>query len=350
MKRLLLRLLPRPTPAPPDASSALDLAADARLRRLEWTVLRRLDGQAQGAARTLRRGWGLDLADLREYQADDDVRRIDWNLSARMGSPHVRIDLEERDVTVWFLVDATPSQGFGSRNRSKQALAEDTVTALALAFTRAGHRVGACVHQGNGASDTLLPARGGRAQVLRLLQALQQRRPPGEHAPGLTRLEDLLRHVEPWLKQRCVVFLVSDFISEPGWETVLGRLGQRHELLAVRLLDPMDHALPRLGLVRLRDSETGEQLLVDLEDPGLHARYQRLAQERDARLQAGLARAGVDVLELSTDEDLGEALQRFSRQRQAQRHGSARAAFLQTLRREHQAVGGPAGRSAETTP
>jgi uncharacterized protein (DUF58 family) len=333
MKRLLLRLLPKPTPAPPEPG-APGLAAQALLERLEWTVLRRLDGQAQGAARTLRRGHGLDLADLREYQAHDDVRRIDWNLSARMGGPHVRIDLEERDLTVWFLVDATPSQGFGSRERSKQALARETVATLGRVFTRAGHRVGAVVHHGGTTKDTVLSPRGGRAQVLRLLQALPQddAQPAPRQATGLTRLEDLLRRAEPWLRQRAVVFLVSDFISEPGWETLLGRLGHRHETLAVRLLDPIDHALPRLGLVRLHDSETGEQVLVDLEDRGLHERYARLAAERDARLQDSLARAGVDVLELSTEEDLGQALLRFARQRQAQRHGAARAAFLQTLR------------------
>lgn len=331
MKRLLLRLLPKPTPAPPDAAPA-GPAADALLQRLDWTVLRRLDGQAQGAARTLRRGQGLDLADLREYQDHDDVRRIDWNLSARMGSPHVRIDLEERDMTVWFLVDATPSQGFGSHHRSKQALAQDCVLALARLFTRAGHRVGAIVHQGGTQADTLVPVRGGRAQVMRLLQALQPPAPPAGPTPGLTRLEDLLRRAEPSLKPRSIVFLVSDFISAPGWEPVLGRLGQRHEVLAVRLLDPIDHALPPLGLVRLHDSETGEQLLVDLEDGGLRERYAELARERDQRLQAALVRAGTDVLELSTEEELGPALLRFARQRQTRRHGAAREAFLQTLR------------------
>lgn len=330
MKRLLLRLLPKPTPAPPEAATP-GVVAEALLQRLDWTVLRRLDGQGQGAARTLRRGQGLDLADLREYQAHDDVRRIDWNLSARMGAAHVRIDLEERDMTVWFLVDATPSQGFGSRQRSKQALAQEAVLALAQVFTRAGHRVGAVVHHGGTETDGVLPPRGGRGQVLQLLRALQ-RPVPLERTPGLTRLEDLLRRATPWMKQRAVVFLVSDFISAPGWEPVLGRLAQRHEVLAVRLLDPMDHALPRLGLVRLHDSETGEQLLVDLEDGALHRRYTELAAERDAGLQASLARAAVDVLELSTEEDLGPALLRFARQRQAQRHGAARAAFLQTLR------------------
>lgn len=293
-------------------------------------MLRRLDGQAQGAARTLRRGQGLDLADLREYQPHDDVRRIDWNLSARMGSPHVRIDFEERDVTVWFLLDATPSQAFGSRQRSKQALAQETVATLARLFTRAGHRVGAVVHHGGSQADRVLSARGGRVQVLRLLQLLQHP-VPAEPTPGLTRLDELLRRAEPWLKQRSVVILVSDFISTPGWEAALGRLGHRHEVLAVRLLDPIDHALPRLGLVRLHDSETGEQVLVDLEDNGLHQRYTQLAAERDARLQAGLEQAAVDVLELSTEEDLASALLRFTRQRQAQRHGAARAAFLQTL-------------------
>lgn len=335
MKRLLLRLLPSPPPPTPTLPEAAPTAAaEATLRRLEWTVLRRLDGLSQGAARTLRRGAGLDLADLREYQAHDDVRRIDWNLSARMGSPHVRIDLEERDMSVWFLIDATPSQAFGSRTRSKQALAADTVGALARVFTRAGHRVGALIHHGGTHSDTLLPARGGRVQVLRLLQALHPPLSPSHQPAGLTELTTLLRRAEPLLRHRSLVFLVSDFVSTPGWEPLLGRLGHRHELLAVRLLDPMDHALPPLGLVHLRDSETGEQLLVDTEDPGLRHRYQALALERDQALQASLTRAGVDVLELSTDDDLTEALQRYARLRQARAQGASREAFLGRLRQD----------------
>jgi uncharacterized protein (DUF58 family) len=192
--------------------------------------------------------------------------------------------------------------------------------------------VGALVHHGGQQADTVLPARGGRVQVLRLLQALQQRPPAGQHPPGLTRLDDLMRRAQPLLHQRSLVFLVSDFISAPGWEPVLGRLGHRHEVQAVRLLDPMDHALPPLGLVRLHDSETGEQLLVDTEDPGLRRRYQALAAERDQALQASLARASVDVLELSTDDDLGDALLRYARARQARVQGASRAAFLATLR------------------
>lgn len=330
MKRLLLRLLPSATSAPPEEAPRHDV--QAHLQRLEWTVLRRLDGLASGAARTLQRGQGMDLADLREYQAHDDVRRIDWNLSARMGSPHVRVDLEERDMTVWFLVDATPSQAFGSRARTKQALAHDSVAALARVFTRAGHRVGALVHRGGHSPDSVLPPRGGRAQVLRLMQVMQDITPITHQPTGLTQLDVLLRRAEPLLRQRSVVFLVSDFVSVPGWEPVLGRLGHRHDVQAVRLLDPMDHTLPPLGLVRLHDSETGEQLMVDLADPGLRHRYQRLAADRDARLQASLASAGVDVLELSTDEDLGEALLRYTTQRQTHLRGASRAAYLANLR------------------
>jgi uncharacterized protein (DUF58 family) len=340
MKRLLLRLLPRPNPAPPEPA-APGPSAEAALHRLEWQVLRRMDGHAHGDARTWARGLGLDLADLREYQPDDDVRRIDWNLSARLGQPHVRIDHEERALCAWFLIDATPSQGFGSAQRSKQALAQDAVGALAASLTRSGHRVGALIHHGGQRADTLLPARGGRSQVLQLLHILQHL-PPPERSPGTTRLVQLLHRAERQLqRQRCAVFLVSDFISTEGWQTPLARLAQRHEVLAVRLSDPLDQQLPALGLVPLQDRETGEQLLVDCQDPGLRLRYAALAAERDASLQSQLAAAGADTLELSTDEDLVPALLRYASLRRTRAQGLQRAGLLATLARQARVTSAP---------
>jgi len=307
------RLFSRPaqaTPPPPVAATPA-VRAEALLRRLEWTVLKRLDGWLQGDHRTVMRGTGLDLADLREYQLHDDVRHIDWNVTARLQQPHVRVFTEDREMAAWFLLDLSPSVDFGSGNQRKREVLRDFTVVLARLVARHGNRVGAMLYggRGSGGADTVLPARGGRLHVLRLLQLLLADAPA--RAPGPTELGTLLRSAALTLRQRSTVFVVSDFISEPGWEKPLGELARRHDVVAVRLLDPLELNLPNLGLIPIRDAETGEQLLVDTSDPGFRQRFTRLAAQREAQLREGLARVGVDTLELSTDDDLAEALRRF---------------------------------------
>ena len=314
---------PPPGKLAPSGGSASREAesAGAILRRLEWTVLRRLDGLLQGDYRTLMRGTGMDLADLREYQHYDDVRHIDWNVTARLQLPHVRVFTEDREMASWFLLDLSPSVDFGSGPQRKSQVSSEFVAVLARVLTRHGNRVGAMLY-GTGV-DTVLPARGGRGHVLRLLHSMQERPEIKVSAP--TRLDDLLRAAARFLRRRSTVFVVSDFISEPGWEKTLGELAQRHEVVAVRLLDPLELELPDLGLIPIRDAETGEQLLVDTHDKGFRQRFARIAAQREAELRQSLTRAGVDTLELSTDGDLVDAIMRFTemRKRRGQTSGAA---------------------------
>jgi uncharacterized protein (DUF58 family) len=284
------------------------------LHRLEWTVLRRLDGLLQGDYRTLLRGAGMDLADLREYQYHDDVRHIDWNVTARLTQPHVRVFTEDREMSAWFLLDLSPSVDFGSGEQRKRDVSAEFVAVLARLLTRHGNRVGALLY-GSGV-DTVIPARGGRQHVLRLLHTLQTR-PVASDAgvaknAGPTRLHELLQAAATLVRRRSTLFVVSDFISEPGWEKPLGMLAQRHDVVAVRLLDPLELALPDLGLIPICDVETGEQLLVDTHDAGFRKRFARIAAQREAGLRQALARAGVDALELSTDDSLVDAILRFT--------------------------------------
>ncbi|RYF78387.1 MAG: DUF58 domain-containing protein [Comamonadaceae bacterium] len=323
------RRSPQPAEAEPareaanDAASTLAEGADHLLRRLEWTVLRRLDGLLQGDYRTLMRGTGLDLADLREYQLHDDVRHIDWNVTARQQVPHVRVFTEDREMAAWFVLDLSRSVDFGSGTRSKRDISAGFVGVLARLLTRHGNRVGALVY--GHSVDAVLPPRSGRAHVLRLLHLMTRRQPEhtrsakastaakGEKAAvGMTRLADLLDAAAALMPRRSTVFVVSDFLSEPGWEKPLGRLAQRHEVVAVRLFDPLELDLPDLGLVPLTDAETGEQLWVDTHDAGFRRRFARLAADRETALREALARAGVDALELSTEEDLVQAILRFT--------------------------------------
>ncbi len=288
--------------------------AEQLLRRLEWTTLRRLDGLLQGDWRTLLRGTGMDLADLREYQYHDDVRHIDWNVTARLNQPHVRVFTEDREMSAWFLLDLSPSVEFGSGAQRKRDVSTEFVALLARLLTRHGNRVGALLY-GTGV-DTVIPARGGRHHVLQLLHTLLRR--PAADAPGAaantgpTRLHELLQAAAQIVRRRSTLFVVSDFISEAGWEKPLGLLAQRHDVVAVRLLDPLELELPDLGLIPICDVETGEQLLVDTHDAGFRMRFARIAAQREAELRLALARAGVDALELSTDDSLVDAILRFA--------------------------------------
>ena len=270
-------------------------------------MLRRLDGLLQGDYRTLFRGFGLDLADLREYQYGDDVRHIDWNVTARLQQPYVREYHEDRDLTAWFLLDLSPSLDFGG-SMLKQSLSAGFVAALARLLAGRGNRVGALLY---GTSvDDVLPARSGRRHVLHLLQRMTARPAPAATKP--TDLGELLRRAGAVIRRRSLVFVVSDFISAPGWETPLAQLARRHEVLAVPVCDPLERELPELGALTFEDAETGEQLFVDTHDAGFRRRFLEQAQRRERELRAAFSRAGVDALELSTGEDLAGALLRFA--------------------------------------
>jgi len=293
-----------------DAAGASE-SAEHVLRRLEWTAVRRLDGLLQGNYRTLMRGAGLDLADLREYQHHDDVRHIDWNVTARLQVPHVREFTEDREMAAWFLVDLSPSVDFGSGEQRKRHVSAEFVAVLARMLTRHGNRVGAMLY-GSGV-DTVIPTRGGRRHVLHLLDAIQ-RRPATAHS-GPTKLGELIDAGAALAKRRSTVFVISDFISEPGWERSLAMLCRRHEVVAVRVIDPLELDIPDLGLLTIRDSETGEQLLVDTHDASFRKRFARIAAQREAELRESFVKAGVDALELSTDGDLVDAVVRFAQMR-----------------------------------
>jgi uncharacterized protein (DUF58 family) len=283
---------------------------DQLLRRLEWTVIRRLDGLLQGDYRTLWRGAGVDLADLREYQAHDDVRHIDWNVTARLQTPYVRQFTEDRDMNAWFLLDLSGSVDFGSNDITKLAVSTGFVATLARVITRHGNRVGAMLYSNQ--VDTVLQPRASRLHVLELLARMTRKPAPSPIGQQGTSLLDLLRAANGAMTRRSLVFVVSDFISQPGWEDALARLARRHDVVAVRLWDPLEMALPDVGLVTVQDAETGEQLFIDASDPAFRQRYAAIAEAREAALIDSLSRSGADVLELATDDDLLQALMRFA--------------------------------------
>jgi uncharacterized protein (DUF58 family) len=285
------------------------------LHRLDWHVIRRLDGRMQGDYRTLFYGDGIDFADLREYQLQDDIRHIDWNVTARMNSPYVRQFIEDREITAWFLLDTSASMAFGPVERPKESVLVDTTATLARLLTRSGNRVGAIIY--NNRIERTIPPRSGRNQVLRLIRELQR----GGETPRKTTtdLNLLFNAGLNTFKRRSLVFVASDFISEPGWERPLSLLNRRHELLAIRLWDPREVELPDAGLIAVEDAETGEQLLVDTGDPEFRRRFYEAAERRESQLSEKLKRAGVDLYSISTEENLVNAIIRMAALRKRRR-------------------------------
>jgi uncharacterized protein (DUF58 family) len=285
------------------------------LQRLDWQVIRRLDGLLQGDYRSLWRGFGVDFADLREYQAEDDIRYIDWNVTARLATPYVRQYIEDREITGWFLLDLSPSVDFGTSRVLKQSMLIDFVATLARLLTRHGNHVGAMFYASN--VERVIPARAGRIQVLQIVNSLLKQ--PHRMRAEFTDLGVLLRAGLNSIKRRSLIFLISDFISVPGWEASLSLLNQRHEVVVVRLSDPREAELPDVGSMIMEDSETGEQIYVDTHDPLLRSRFKTAALAREAALRIAFRRSGVDSLWLSTDEDLVSAIVRFAALRERRR-------------------------------
>ena len=289
------------------------------LKRLDWTVIRRLDGLLQGNYRTLFHGFGLDLAELREYQFTDDVRYIDWNVTARMQTPYVRQYMEDREVTAWFLLDLSPSVDFGTVQTLKRNLLIDFVTMLARLLTRHGNRVGAIFYSGK--VERVIPAQGGKLQVLRLINDLVNQ-PQLKKAP-FTNLTSLLEMAHRTIRRRSLIFIISDFISTPGWDKPLGMLAHRHEVLAVRLYDPRESELPDIGPIVFEDAETHEQLYVDTHDKKFRKQFIKAAERRKYELNVALRRASIDMLQLSTEEDLVKEIVRFATLRKQQKSSPA---------------------------
>lgn len=276
------------------------------LRRLEFTVVRRLDGFLFGDYRGIFYGPSLDLAEVREYQPGDEVRRIDWNVTARMNRIFVRQYLEEREITAWLLVDLSSSMAFGTRRRLKRELAIDFAGVAAYIIARHGDKVGAIAFPASGVP--IIPPRTGRRHSLRILHLLGR----GQAADqGPTDLAATLRTAAGLLRRRHLIFVISDFIAPTGWERPLRDLGTRHDVVAVWIRDPAEEALPDVGMVPVRDPETGAHCWIDTSDPRVRAAFEALVAARRARVTTAFRQARTDTLELSTAESMVDPLVRF---------------------------------------
>ncbi|KUL21752.1 DUF58 domain-containing protein [Actinoplanes awajinensis] len=296
---------------------------DRLLRHLEWRLGRRLDGRLQGAYRTVWHGTGIDFTDLRAYSPEDDVRHIDWNVTARLDEPFVRQYTEDRELTAWLVIDKSASMKFGG-HEGKDSVATELAVSLARLVSQGGNRVGAILY--DNAAHRVIPPRTGRDQILRIAHELLKPPTPatkpekpknrmwGKKAAesplaATTDLSAMLRLAAmTTVKRRSLIFVMSDFIGEPGWDRPLGMLTHRHEVVVIRVVDPAELDLPDLGVVLVEDAETGEQLLVDTSDPLLRSRLAGEVGAREAELADGMRRAGVAAHRITTDQDLMAAL------------------------------------------
>ena len=288
------------------------------LRRLELEVSRRLDGLLQGDYRGLVPGHGSEPGDARAYVEGDDVRRIDWNVTARMAQPHVRDTVADRELEAWLLVDRSASLDFGTASCEKRDLALAAAAAVGFATLRGGNRIGAVIAAGD--RITSIPARSGRVNLLALLHRLAE----GDTAEGAADLEAALRRLGATTTRRGLVVVVSDFLAPEGWERPMRALGGRHDVLAVEVVDPRELELPSVGVLDLVDPETGRRREIQTSSPKLQARYAEAAARQRAAIGKAIRSAGADHLVLRTDRDWLLDLVRFV---------TLRRARIQTIRR-----------------
>jgi uncharacterized protein (DUF58 family) len=291
-----IRTPEQPGPGPLSAAS---------LRALELTVGRRVDGLLAGDYRSAFAGVGSELWQVRPYEAGDDVRRIEWNVTARTGVPHVRVELAERVLVTWLVLDLSASMSFGTGDRRKADVAEGVAIAVGHAATRRGNRLGTVTF---GSEAAVEPPRQGRRALLQTLRTLRES-PPG----GSGTLRDALDLADRVATQRALVLVVSDFRGPLSWRAPLLRLAGRHTVLAVEVRDPREQELADVGELRLVDPESGRQLRVDTGDKRLRERFASAANEERRALATSLASAGVGHVALSTEGDWLRPLAAFLR-------------------------------------
>jgi uncharacterized protein (DUF58 family) len=271
------------------------------VRRIELTTRDLVRDLVAGDYTSVFRGRGVEFAEVREYLPGDDVRTIDWNVTARLGTPFIKRFHEERQLTLLLLVDVSASGGFGSVQRTKRQLAAEVAAVLALAATRHRDRVGAAFYSDR--VEWFAPPRGGRRQALSVVSQVLAYEPEGRATDFAAALDFL----EPLLRRPAAVVVLSDFLDPAGWAG-LDRLASRHDVIAIQLSDPRERDLPAIGLVTLWDPESGEWRVVDAGAPRIRSAFHAERRAFDEALALHCLRSGIDLLPLDTDQPFGERL------------------------------------------
>ena len=304
---LLRAFRAEPTPERPGPGPL----SDVLLRALEVSIGRRVGGLLAGDYRSTLMGEGTELAQVRPYVPGDDVRQIDWNVTARTGEPHVRVQLAERVLVTWLVLDTSPSMQFGTADRRKADVAEGVAIAVGHIATRRGNRLGFVTF--GDAKPRALPPRQGRLGLIGLLEALREEAPSTRGRIGATELGAALRRTGSLATQRAVVMVVSDFRGPLDWRRPLIELAGRHEVVAIEVRDPREQELPNAGVLWLVDPETGRQVRADTRSEKLRARFAAAAAAERAEVARTLAAAGSRHIVLSTSGDWLRSLAVFLR-------------------------------------
>ena len=279
-----------------------------QVRRVEIATRGLVNEVFSGEYHSVFKGRGMNFAEVRAYQYGDDIRSIDWNVTARAGAPFVKVFDEERELTVMLVVDVSASGEFGSRSRMKGEVAVEICAVLAFSAITNNDKVGLIIFSDR--IEKFVPPRKGRRHVLRVLRELLYFRPEGRGTDVAGALEYLARVV----RRRAVVFVVSDFLAT-GYQKALAVAGRRHDTIVIRMGDPRERELPPVGYIELEDAETGEQLTVNLSDPAFREAFDHDVTEARTALEREFRKTGIDVIEISTDRPYADRLMRFFRQR-----------------------------------
>ncbi|HYW51120.1 MAG TPA: DUF58 domain-containing protein [Gemmatimonadaceae bacterium] len=308
------RSAPAARPPAPTATAFLGAPAPLEIleqvRRLELKMRRLVNSRFAGEYRSVYKGQGMEFSEVREYQPGDEVRSIDWNVTARLQKPYVKRYVEERELTVLLLVDCSASSHFGTRTRFKDDVALEVAAVLGLSALRNNDRVGLVAFTDR--VEHAVPPKKGRRHGMRLLRDLLALRPVGQRTNVAMACEQAQRH----LAHRSLVFIISDF-NDPGAESALRRLGARHEVVVLTVDDPVEHALPAAGVLVLADPETGERIEIDSSDADFRARYAAAALAAETQRNEMFARTGVTAVSLRTDAPIVEPLLEFFRRSRA---------------------------------
>ncbi len=280
-----------------------------KIRILQITTRKVVNDVLAGEYTSVFKGRGMEFDEVREYMPGDDVRTIDWNVTARMDRPYVKRFVEERELTVYFLVDLSASGAFGSVKKLKNEIAAEFCALLSFSAVKNNDKVGLIVFTDR--VELYVPPKKGTTHVLRLIRELLNFKPKAAR----TDIGGTLDYFGKVAKKRAVVFLVSDFQSE-GFEKSMRIVAKRHDLVAVPVTDPREVRLPNVGLIELEDAETGEMVLVDTSSAAVRKRYERLGRERSERFRELFASMGVDRIEVMTDKDYVSRLVQFFRARE----------------------------------
>jgi len=283
-----------------------------KIRRLQIFTSKAVNDVLAGEYESVFKGRGMEFDEVREYQPGDEVRLIDWNVTARTGKPFIKRFREERELTVMFLVDLSASGSFGSVQQSKNEVAAEICALLAFAAVKNNDKVGLMVFTDH--VEMVIPPQKGTRHVLRVIREILSFQPRRTK----TNLVQALDYLGRVFSRRAVIFLISDFQAE-GYERPLRILGKHHDIIAVTITDPREVHLPDIGLLQLEDAETGETVLMDSGSARVRQQYERMGKDNAARLHAFFRSAGVDEIEIWTDKDHVQDLVRFFRKREKRR-------------------------------